>query len=256
MRLVSFDPLRTLGVHGARPLRPESFPDDPATLAAVRDADLVLFPQSWQVNALHYALGKRLFPSLASYHLGASKVEMTRAFQALVPRHVPETLISAADAAGAAAAAERFGFPLVVKEPRESMGRGVHRVESAGELARLLPTLSVLYAQELLPIERDLRVVWVGDRVLTAYWREGGDGFHTNISRGASPRFEGVPAAALDLVREVATTLGVDHAGFDVAMVGEHPYLFELNTLFGTEVPNAAGIDLGAAIADWVRRAV
>jgi len=255
MRLVSFDPLRTLGVPGAHPLRPESFPDDPATLAAVRAADWVLFPQTWQVNALHYALGKRLFPSLASYHLGASKVEMTRAFQTLVPTHVPETLILRADAAGAATAAERFGFPLVVKEPRESMGRGVHKVESRRELEALLPELEVLYAQELLLIARDLRIVWLGDRVLTAYWRLGGDGFRTNISRGAEPSFVGIPPAALELVARVAAALGIDHAGFDVAMVGDHPYLFEFNTLFGTEVPNAAGVDLGAAIVEWLGRA-
>jgi len=247
MNFVSFDPLRTLGLP-ATPLRPESFPTDPATLQAVRAADLVLFPQTWQVNALHYALGKRIFPSAASQHLGASKVEMTRAFQALVPQHVPDTLILSATESGAREAVERFGFPFVVKHPRDSMGRGVHLVEDPSTLRALLPTLEVLYAQEQLPIDRDLRIVWVGDAVLAAYWRIGGDGFHTNISRGASESFDGIPAAALELVASVARTLGVDHAGFDVAMVGDHPYLFELNTLFGNEVLQRAGIDVAAAI--------
>lgn len=247
MKLVSFNPLRTLGV-AATPLRPESFPDDPATLAAVRAADAVLFPEAWQVNALHYALHKRIFPSVASHHLGASKVEMTRAFQALCPAQVPDTLILPATESGARAATERFGFPFVVKQPRESMGRGVHKVEDARALAALLPTLDVLYAQELLPIERDLRICWVGDAVLAAYWRIGGDGFHTNISRGATESFDGIPPQALELVARVARALGVDHAGFDVAMVGDHPYLIELNTLFGNEVINRAGIDYAAAL--------
>lgn len=247
MNLVTFDPLRSLGIP-ATPLRPESFPGDPATLHAVRAADLVLYPQTWQVNALHYALGKRIFPSVASQHLGASKVEMTRAFQALVPQHVPETLILPATESGARAAVERFDFPFVVKDPRDSMGRGVHKIDDAPALRALLPTLEVLYAQELLPIDRDLRIVWIGNGVLCAYWRIGGDGFHTNISRGASESFEQIPAAALELVTSVARSLGVDHAGFDVAMVGAHPYLFELNTLFGNEVLQRAGIDLAAAI--------
>lgn len=247
MKLVSFNPLRTLGL-SATPLRPESFPDDPATLAVLRDADAVLFPETWQVNALHYALHKRLFPSLASYHLGASKVEMTRAFQALVPQHVPDTLILPATESGARTAIERFGYPFVVKAPRESMGRGVHKVEGARELTALLPSLELLYAQELLPIDRDLRICWVGDAVLAAYWRIGGDGFHTNISRGATESFDGIPPAALELVAKVARALGVDHAGFDIAMVGDHPYLFELNTLFGNEVINRAGVDYAAAL--------
>ena len=253
MRLVSFDPLRSLGLP-ARPLRPESFPGDPATLAAVRDADLVLFPQTWQVNALHYALGKRLFPSAAGQHLGASKVEMTRAFQALVPQHVPDTLILQATESGARQAIERFGFPFVVKDPRDSMGRGVHLVTDAAMLRELLPRLEVLYAQEQLPIDRDLRIVWVGDAVLAAYWRIGGDGFHTNISRGAAESFDGIPEAALELVASVARSLGVDHAGFDVAMVGGHPYLFELNTLFGNEVLTRAGIDVPAAIRAYLEK--
>lgn len=245
--LVTFNPLRSLGID-ATPLRPESFPGDPATLAAVVAADAVLFPETWQVNALHHALHKRIFPSVAAHQLGASKVEMTRAFQALVPAHMPDTLILPATEAGARTAAERFGFPFVVKQPRESMGRGVHKVESARELNQLLPSLDVLYAQELLPIDRDLRICWVGDAVLAAYWRIGGDGFHTNISRGAAESFDGIPPAALGLVAKVARGLGVDHAGFDVAMVGDHPYLFELNTLFGNEVINRAGIDYAAAL--------
>ncbi len=206
MKLVSFNPLRTLGLD-ATPLRPESFPGDPATLAAVRDADCVLFPETWQVNALHYALHKRVFPSVASHHLGASKVEMTRAFQALCPANVPETLILPATESGARAAAEALGFPMVVKQPRESMGRGVFKVESARELTTLLPSLEILYAQELLPIDRDLRICWVGDAVLSAYWRIGGDGFHTNISRGATESFEAIPDNALELVATVARTL-------------------------------------------------
>jgi ribosomal protein S6--L-glutamate ligase len=84
--------------------------------------------------------------------------------------------------------------------------------------------------------------------VLAAYWRIGGDGFHTNISRGATESFDDIPPAALALVTHVARALGVDHAGFDVAMVGDHPYLFELNTLFGNEVINRAGVDYAAAL--------
>ena len=253
LKLVSFNPLRTLGLD-AIPLRAESFPADPATLAAVREADCVLFPETWQVNALHYALHKRIFPSVASHHLGVSKVEMTRAFQAFVPANVPETLILPATESGARTAAEALGFPMVVKQPRESMGRGVFKVESARELAALLPSLDLLYAQELLPIDRDLRICWVGDAVLAAYWRIGGDGFHTNISRGATESFDGIPPQALDLVARVARALGVDHAGFDVAMVGDHPYLFELNTLFGNEVINRAGIDYAAALRRALER--
>jgi ribosomal protein S6--L-glutamate ligase len=251
MRLVSFDPLRSLGIPGVTPLKPEQMQD---SLELLRAADAVLFPQTWQVNTLHYALGKRLFPSIASYHLGANKVEMTRAFQALVPAHVPETLIVAPTPAGLDAIAARFGFPVVVKELRESMGRGVHLIADRRALLDYADRVDTVYAQELLELDRDLRIVWVGDRVVSAYWRIGGDGFHTNVARGGRIDFDGIPPAALELVARVATALGVDHAGFDVAMVGGHPYLFELNTLFGNEALNQQGLALGPIIADWLAR--
>jgi len=31
----------------------------------------------------------------------------------------------------------------------------------------------------------------------------------------------------------LATSLGVDHGGFDIAMVGRQPYVFEFNRIFG-----------------------
>ena len=104
--------------------------------------------------------------------------------------------------------------------------------------------------QEYLPIHRDLRVVWVGNKVVTAYWREQGDGFHFNVARGGVMNFDVVPPAALELVNEVATALGIDHAGFDVAVVAGHCYLLEFNVLFGLDGLNRQGIRVG----DYVTR--
>ena len=245
MRLVSFDPLRTLGIPGVVPLKPEAMFRNKAL---IRDADFVLFPQTWQLNTLCYGLKARVFPSPASYDLGYDKVEMTRAFQAVAPVHVPHTLILPAGESSVEQVLDELGLPVVVKHPRESMGRGVELIETVAELRQWTMRAPVLYVQEYLPIEADLRVVWVGDEVLTAYWRRGGDGFRHNISRGGEADFEAVPAAALALVRQVAVDLGIDHAGFDVAMMGGHPFLFELNLLFGNDALNRRGISVAAAI--------
>lgn len=251
MRLVSFHPFRTLGLPGVVHVKPEKVF---AHLEAVRAADWVLFPETWQVNFLSYALRKRLFPSLPSYHLGRDKVEMTRAFQALVPQHVPHTLILPSSPEGVERAADELGFPLVVKDPRNSMGRGVWKVGSRRELAERAAGLEILYAQELLEADRDLRVVVVGDRVVTAYWRLGGDGFHHNVARGGELSWRDVPAEAVELALDLARGLGVDHAGFDVMMVEGCPYLLELNVMFGTRGLSEAGIDLAPLILDHLRR--
>lgn len=55
------------------------------SLDHVREADWVLYPEYWQVNSLVYALQRRVFLSVASYHLGHDKIEQTRAFMAVAP---------------------------------------------------------------------------------------------------------------------------------------------------------------------------
>lgn len=249
MRLVSFDVLRCLDITGVQCLKPEHYFRD---LAAIREADWVLFPDYWQINSLIYALGKKVFPSPASYHLGHDKIEQTRALLTLAPGHVPETLILSPTATASAEILERFNFPFVAKQVRSSRGDGVYLIESSGELKRYLESVAVVYVQEYLPIQRDLRVVWLGRRVLTAYWRESGDGFHFNVARGGVINFDTIPDAALALVARVATALGIDHAGFDVACVGSHYYILEFNILFGLEALNRQGIRCGEAIIQYL----
>lgn len=250
MRLISFDPYRTLGIPGLTYLKPEEMFRRRAEIA---EADWVLFPEEWQLNALVYALKVRVFPSVPSYRFGQDKVQFTRALWALCPERVPETLILPATPEAMARVWETLTFPLVVKQPRSSMGLGVHRVEERRDLTTLLPSLPVLYAQEYLEIQRDLRVVWVGDEVICAYWRTGGDGFHHNIARGGLEDYEGVPEEPLRLVAEVARHLGVDHGGFDLAEVRGHWYFIELNTRFGNAGLGRLGIDLGARILSHLR---
>lgn len=252
MRFCSFDPLRSLGIPGVTSLKPEQMFAQREELLA---ADWVLFPRLWQVNALVYGLRRRIFPSVSTYHLGEDKVEMTRAFWSVCPEHVPVTLIRPAGDEAVSEALEVLGLPMVVKEPRAAEGRGVRLVERASELRALVadPELSTLYAQELLPIDRDLRIVWIGDRVVLAYWRIAALGaFHNNVARGAIVSYDDIPIAAVRLVERVALALGVDHAGFDVAMVDGHPYLVEFNTLFGTSGLARMGVPMGRVVHDYL----
>jgi ribosomal protein S6--L-glutamate ligase len=76
----------------------------------------------------------------------------------------------------------------------------------------------------------------IGKKVVGGYWRiQSSNGFHNNISQGGMVVPGAIPIEAVELVELVATTLGIDHAGFDVAFVGSHPYLFEFNRIFGTQ---------------------
>lgn len=251
MRLVSFNALRSLGIPGVHHLKPEHLFRD---IETVREADWLLYPEYWQVNSLSYGLKKRIFPSLASYHLGHDKIEQTRAFMAVVPNHVPHTLILPSTPASMEQILEQMDFPLVAKLVRSSMGEGVFLIEDRPALREYAQKTEILYLQEFLPLQRDLRVVWIGDQVVAAYWREQGDGFHFNVAQGGVINFEEIPAQALELVRLVATELGIDHAGFDVAMVDGHPYLLEFNLLFGLDGLNRLGLNAGEYVLRYLER--
>ena len=252
MLRVSFDALRGFGL-AQHFVKPDHWLNE---LPLLRAADVLLYPETWQVNGLHHVLRKTIFPNLASYRLGWDKIEMTRAFQLAVPDAVPPTLILPATPAAAEQALDTLGLPLVVKEPRNSMGRGVALIESRGALMQWLANAGVLYAQQYLPNSGDVRVVWVGQQVAAAYWRRSSGGFHNNVAQGGTIDFEGVPNAAIELVQRAAMALGVDHAGFDVMLVDGYPFLLEFNVLFGTDALNRAGIDLKPLILDYLADAV
>ncbi|WP_092013643.1 ATP-grasp domain-containing protein [Marinobacter daqiaonensis] len=233
MHLVSFDIFRTLGFPNTTVLKPDQLLRHKPLL---QEADWVLFPEYWQLNALVYGLKCRVFPSEASYRIGHDKVEMTRAFQAVAPEHAPWTLIEANGPEERERLWSIMPLPFVAKLPKASMGEGVWLIESRQDWLRYCEKTPVLYVQEYLPIDRDVRVVVVGDRVLAAYWRTQSDqGFYNNVARGGRIDTGPVPAVVTHLALRLARDLGVDHAGFDIALVDGYPYVLEFNRLFGNQ---------------------
>jgi len=251
MQLISFDPLRTWDIPGARPVKAERWQED---LDTIRAADWVLFPEYWQVNFLTYGLKARVFPSVSSYHLGHNKVEMTRAFEVVAGEHVPYTRILPRTDGAVETILDEMPLPFVAKEIHNSMGRGVFLIESRAELERYVAANHMLYVQELLPIDRDVRVVIVGEQVVSAYWRVAPPGgFYSNVARGGAISFDRVPDAAVELAQRVAGELEINHAGFDVALVDGRPYLLEFNMRFGNEALRRHGIRLGPLIYDYLQ---
>ena len=250
MKLISFDAMRTFGIPESVYMKPENAP---LRLETIRKADFLLFAPYWQANMFYYGLGKPLFPSIGTYHIGHNKIEMTRMMQLLWPRNVPETCILGNCEQAHAWILERFGFPFVAKAVKESMGNGVWLIKDIRDWRRYADTQDVLYVQEYLPIDRDLRLVVIGRRVVAGYWRcSAPGGFYTNVARGGQIETGHVPEAAVALVEEMACQLDIDHAGFDIAVVDDRLYFFEFNRLFGTAGLKKLGISTGRLIYDYL----
>nr|WP_282450030.1 hypothetical protein [Microbulbifer sp. CAU 1566] len=188
------------------------------------------------MNALTCGLKARVFPSESSYRLGHNKIEMTRAFELVAPGNTPSTRIVANTPENAQHLWETMDHPFVAKLPKAARGSGVWLIEGREDWHAYLEKTDVLYVQEWLPIDRDIRIVIVGDQVVTAYWRlQAAQGFYNNVSKGGFVDRSPVPQAAIDLALYLARTLEINHAGWDIAMVGGHPYVIEFNRLFGNQ---------------------
>lgn len=252
MKLVSFDALRTLHFPRHSVLKPEHYLTHQATLT---EADWVLFPPYWLLNSLVFGLHTRIFPSLASYLIGHNKIEMTRAFQLVTPDNTPYTEILTNTPANQEWLWASMDTPFVAKIVKSSMGEGVVLVEDKTQWRHYCQTAEVLYVQEYLPIDRDLRIIVAGNDIIAGYWRmQSPYSFHNNISRGGEIVEGIVPPAAEALVRKVSAQLGINHAGFDVAMVGTHPYLLEFNRLFGTRGLYNRDIELATTIVNYLQQ--
>lgn len=252
MRLISFDPLRTLTFPAHQTLKPNQMLSHKNEII---EADWVLFPEYWQLGALTFAMQSRIFPSYATYTLGHNKIEMTRAFEALVPEHTPFTLIRANTVADAEEVWDAMPLPFVAKIPKSSMGEGVFLIENRNDWREYLTKSDVIYAQEYLPIDRDLRIVWIGDKIVGGYWRlQSADGFHNNIARGGEMMAGPMPIAAIELVTKVAQGLGINHAGFDIAMVDNYPFILEFNRMFGNQGINSLVGDTTDVLLDYLQR--
>ncbi|MFC4403397.1 ATP-grasp domain-containing protein [Gracilibacillus xinjiangensis] len=234
MKLISFNPFRTIGIPGVHYIKPELMFQE---IDTIREADLILFPETWQVTTLVYGLRKKIFPSIETIQIGSNKIEMTRALWSVSKPFVPYTEILASTASNILKVLETFPFPFVAKEAKNSMGNGVFLIETKEQFLDYANHNDILYVQEFLPNDgKDLRVCIVGENIHAAYWRVGQEGeFLHNVAQGGDICFHFIPEDALDLVKNVANALNINHAGFDILVSKGKYYILEFNVLFGNQ---------------------
>ncbi|WLR52213.1 hypothetical protein LC040_04710 [Bacillus tianshenii] len=251
MKLLSFNPFRTIGIPNVKYIKPDLMFRE---MDAIKEADVLLFPETWQVNTLVYGLNKKIFPNIQTIQIGQNKIEQTRALWAVCPEHTPYTEILGNTKENIEKVLETFPMPFVAKESRNSMGKGVFLIENENQFLDYAARNDVFYIQEYLPNDgRDLRVVVVGKEIVTAYWRIGADGaFLHNVAKGGDISFTDIPLEALNIIQNVANALNVNHAGFDLIYSEGQYYILEFNVLFGNQGLLEAGIKIEQKIYNYL----
>jgi len=226
----------TLGV------RPNFSDYGPKESELIRKAQKVYYPTGFYAD-LFDAAGKTIFPSYHTYKFAQDKIKQTAMFDLLKIPH-PRTRVFYGKRQKEKIG-EYFSYPFIAKIARGSaMGRGVYLIKNRQDLEAYLSLTGPAYIQEYLPIDRDLRVVVIGKRVVHAYWRIAPPGeFKSNVAAGARVAFEKVPEESLNLALFTAKACGWNDVGIDICCRDGKYYVLEGNMKYGKEGFRQAGID-------------
>ena len=245
-RLRASPMVRTLGV------RPNFFDYDDGERALILEAPKIYFPSSLYAELFH-TMGKPTFPGYHNYLYAQDKIRQTVLFQVAGINH-PCTRVFYGKRQKKAILGY-FRLPLIAKEPRGSaLGRGVHLIRTSEELERYCQNKGPAYIQEYLPIDRDMRIVVVGYRVIHAYWRVAAAGeFRNNLWLGGRIDLTAIPPQALQFAQHVARVCRWDDVGLDICEHEGKYFVLEGNMKYGRQGFIQAGIDYTRLLLSLIR---
>jgi len=161
---------------------------------------------------------------------------------------VPETVVvsNPADDDAVLAAADRVGYPVVVKPNSTTRGVGVAKVDDRDSFLGVVDYLELVHdyratgdksflVQEYLPGARDYRVMLVDGEYVGAVERRLPDdslaagGWKHNVHRGAEARGVDLPPELRELAGRAAAALGIPYLGVDLLVTGDRAVVNETN---------------------------
>lgn len=157
-------------------------------------------------------------------------------------------------------------FPIIMKTPHGTQGRGVSIIESRRSLHSMLDLLAENFKNSLLLIQeyvkeakgKDIRVFVVGGRVVAAMERKAKRGeFRSNFHRGGSIALTDLSELEIRYAVESAKAIGLDVAGVDIIRTGDGPKVLEVNANPGLEgISKATGVNVAEQIVRFSEKVV
>jgi ribosomal protein S6--L-glutamate ligase len=233
-------------------VRPNFEDYDETEKLLIHRAHRIYYPSSFYADVFS-AMGKPIFPSHATYQFAQDKIKQTALFIALGIPH-PRTRVFYGKRQKAEIR-KYFKLPVIAKVPRgSSLGMGVFLIRSVKDLNRYCMDHPIAYIQEYLPVERDIRIVVVGQRVAHAYWRIAPKGdFRTNVALGGCIDLSPVPELARQLALDTARACGWNDVGLDICHHDGHYLVLEANMKYGREGFRQAGLEYSAVMEELIR---
>ncbi len=228
----------------------------------VKKLDESYSPQNLdRIEILHYlqARGVRMFSRPERIGRLINRLSCTVAMGAAgIP--MPETFVTE-DPERATRAILNYGG-AVLKPLFSTKARGMRLVEDtdAGAVRAVVDEFQAegnrtVYIQKRLPMpDRDLGVVFIGDRYLTTYARVKGAGaWNTTTQAGGSYACEAIDQATLDIARKARDLFELDFTVVDLVLSEVGTFVFEVSAFGGFRgIHEGCGVDAAGEYVDHV----
>jgi len=139
-------------------------------------------------------------------------------------------------------------YPIVSKASDGAMGDNVRLIENQSQLISHLNQVfsdnglqtryfgrnqqKYVYLQEFVPIEKDLRVITIGNKIELAFWRTSIE-WKKNISNGGRIDCKNIPDMAIKLALEVSKKLNMHWCAYDMIINNGQVQILEFSSVFG-----------------------
>lgn len=156
---------------------------------------------------------------------------------------------------------ERMNYPIIMKFPQGTQGKGVMFADSFASASSMLDALTALkqpfLIQEYIETEgADLRVIVIGDKVVAAMQRQAEEGEkRANIHAGGSGIAAKVDPVTAKIAVKVAKVIGADICAVDMLEGVKGPLVLEANISPGLQgITETTKIDVANEIAKFLHK--
>jgi RimK family alpha-L-glutamate ligase len=180
----------------------------------------------------HYLLAKNDLPILTSY--------------LYTGRQIPDSVYG------------KFKTPYIAKSIEGSRGKQIFLIEDKADIPKLVSAfgLGKLLVQRYVPVNEDVRIIVIGNRVIGGMKRVSpAGGFRANVAQGAFTEEVAVTAEMEDLAKRAAKVFNAEFAGVDLIRYKGTYYILEVNIFPMFEGFEAATkINVAERLARYIER--
>jgi len=204
-------------------------------------------------------LKKPVFPNMNQYYAYNDKIKQKEIIDYLKLPHIP-TKISL-DKEESLKIIKKAKYPVIIKDSYWDSGYGVYKVDTKKEAEKIVNkifkngyknTKDYLYIQDFQKnIKKDLRIITLGNKVSTSYWRISENDWKHNITQGADYSFKNIPSEAEKLCLDISKKMNWHWMAYDILMVGGKPKILEWTCNFACKAPIRHGLDIRDNLIDY-----